>query len=166
MSKGAYEVWKSECNIRVPVDPNLQELFWRERLDTGLGQLKCYKWNDNSASIASGSFITDAMVIIPCTMGTLGRIASGFALDLIERCADVHIKENRKLIISPRESPLSLIHLRNMVSLVESGVRIVPCIPAWYTNPSNLNEMIDFMVVRLFDSLGYNLAPIKRWEGR
>ncbi len=166
MSKGAYEVWNSECDIRVPVDPHSQELFWRQTLETDKGKLTCYKWNDNSATIASGSVKTDAMVIVPCTMGTLGRIASGFALDLIERCADVHIKENRKLVISPRESPLSLIHLRNMLTLVESGVQIVPCIPAWYTKPETLNEMIDFMVVRLFDSLGYELINIKRWEGK
>ncbi len=115
MSKGAYEVWNSECKVRVPVDTNSQELFWRKTLNTKLGNLKCYKWNDNSASIASGSIHTDAMVVLPCTMGTLGRIASGFALDLIERCADVHLKENRQLIISPRESPFNLIHLRNMI---------------------------------------------------
>ncbi len=164
MSKGSYQVWNSECNIKVPVDPSSQELFWRDRLNTKHGNLKCYKWNDNSSTIASGSVHTDGMVILPCTMGTLGRIASGFALDLIERCADVHLKENRQLIISPRESPFNLIHLRNMITLVESGARIIPCIPAWYTQPQTLDEMVDFMVVRLFDSLGFSLKPINRWQ--
>ncbi len=166
LSKGAYEVAKSERNINIPVEPNAQCQFWRTKLEVQSGKLSCYRWNDHSASIASGSHKTKGMVIVPCSMGTLGRIASGFSLDLIERCADVHLKENRKLIISPRESPFNLIHLRNMVALVESGARIVPCIPAWYTKPKSLEEMIDFMVVRLFDSLGYELKIIQRWEGK
>ena len=105
------------------------------------------------------------MVIVPCSMGTLGRIASGFSLDLIERCADVHLKENRRLIISPRESPLSLIHIENMKRLAIAGASIVPPIPAWYTNPQTIEDIIDFIVVRLFDSLGEDLNYIKRWNG-
>ena len=98
-------------------------------------------------------------------MGTLGRISSGFSLDLIERCADVHLKENRPLIISPRESPFNLIHIENISRLAKAGALIVPPIPAWYTNPKSIEEMIDFIVVRLFDSLGDELEQIKRWEG-
>ena len=106
------------------------------------------------------------MVIVPCSMGTLGRIASGFSLDLIERCADVHLKENRPLIIAPRESPLNLIHIENIKRLATAGALIVPPIPAWYTNPKTIEDIIDFIVVRLFDSLGENLNYIKRWDGR
>jgi len=98
-------------------------------------------------------------------MGTLGRIASGFSLDLIERCADVHLKEKRPLIISPRESPFNLIHLENLKRLATSGATIVPPIPAWYTNPETIEDLIDFIVVRLFDSLGENLDNINRWVG-
>ena len=116
LSKGAYKVWHSELNIKVPLDPQIQETFWRERLNVNAGKLITHRWNDNSAGIASGSYKTKGMIIVPCTMGTVGRIASGVSLNLIERCADVHIKETRTLIISPRESPFSLIHLRNLKS--------------------------------------------------
>jgi len=165
LSKGAYEVAKSERNINIPVEPNAQTDYWRKKLGVNSGKLTCYRWNDHSASIASGSQKTKGMVIVPCSMGTLGRIASGFSLDLIERCADVHLKENRPLIISPRESPLSLIHIDNIKRLATAGALIVPPIPAWYTNPQNIEDIIDFIVVRLFDSLGEDLNYIKRWDG-
>tara|TARA_Y100001968_G_scaffold296315_1_gene304415 strand:- start:955 stop:1557 length:603 start_codon:yes stop_codon:yes gene_type:complete len=166
LSRGAYEVSLSERNQKIPVDSTLQEKFWRERLATDKGSLKCLKWNEHSASIASGSFKTTAMVIIPCTMGTLGRIASGYSLDLIERCADVHLKEGRKLILVPRESPLSLIHLKNMLTIVKAGGKIVPPSPAWYSKPKTVEDIIDFIVVRLFDLLDIDLAPIERWKGK
>ncbi len=165
LSRGAYEVLRSERDIKVPIDPFKQEQFWREHLNEFKGVLNCHKWNDHAASIASGSFKTEAMAIVPCTMGTLGRISSGYSLDLIERCADVHLKEGRQLLISPRETPFSLIHLRNMISLVEAGAKIIPPIPAWYSNPTTLDDMIDFIVVRLFDNIGMDLAPINRWTG-
>ena len=165
LSKGAYEVAKSERNINIPVEPKAQADYWRTKLGVDSGKLTCYRWNDHSASIASGSHKTRGMVIVPCSMGTLGRIASGFSLDLIERCADVHLKENRPLIISPRESPLNLIHIDNIKRLATAGALIVPPIPAWYTNPQSIEDIIDFIVVRLFDSLGEDLNYIKRWEG-
>tara|TARA_Y100001968_G_C19331798_1_gene704706 strand:+ start:294 stop:902 length:609 start_codon:yes stop_codon:yes gene_type:complete len=165
LSKGAYEVAKSERSINIPVEPNAQSQFWRKKLEVKSGKLTCYRWNDHSASIASGSHKTKGMIIVPCSMGTLGRIASGFSLDLIERCADVHLKENRPLIISPRESPLNLIHIENIKRLATAGAQIVPPIPAWYTNPQTIQDIIDFIVVRLFDSLGEDLNYIKRWEG-
>ena len=165
LSKGAYEVAKSERNINIPVEPNAQTDFWRNKLRVETGKLRCYRWNDHSASIASGSHKTKGMVIVPCSMGTLGRIASGFSSDLIERCADVHLKENRPLIISPRESPFNLIHIENIKRVATAGALIVPPIPAWYTNPKTIDDMIDFIVVRLFDSLGENLNNIKRWDG-
>ena len=165
LSKGAYEVARSERNINIPVEPKTQADFWRNKLRIDSGQLNCYRWNDNSATIASGSHKTKGMVIVPCSMGTLGRIASGFSLDLIERCADVHLKENRPLIISPRESPFNLIHIENIKRIATAGALIVPPIPAWYTNPKTIEEMIDFIVVRLLDSLGEDLDNIKRWNG-
>ena len=165
LSKGAYEVAKTERNINIPVEPNSQSDFWRNKLRVESGKLTCYRWNDHSASIASGSHKTKGMVIVPCSMGKLGRIASGFSLDLIERCADVHLKENRPLIISPRESPFNLIHIENLRSLSKAGALIVPPIPAWYTNPKTIEDIIDFIVVRLLDSLGEDLDNIKRWVG-
>tara|TARA_Y100001968_G_C19444150_1_gene764281 strand:+ start:2050 stop:2658 length:609 start_codon:yes stop_codon:yes gene_type:complete len=165
LSKGAYEVAKSERSINIPVEPKSQSTFWRNKLQVNSGNLTCYRWNDHSASIASGSHKTRGMVIVPCSMGTLGRIASGFSSDLIERCADVHLKEKRPLVISPRESPLNLIHIENIKRLAIAGALIVPPIPAWYTNPKNIDDIIDFIVVRLFDSLGEDLNYIKRWDG-
>ena len=165
LSKGAYEVAKSERNINIPVESTSQADFWRNKLNVEAGKLTCYRWNDHSAPIASGSHKTQGMVIVPCSMGTLGRIASGFSLDLIERCADVHLKENRPLIISPRESPFNLIHLENLNILARAGATIVPPIPAWYTNPKTIEDIIDFIVVRLFASLGEDLENIKRWVG-
>ena len=165
LSKGAYEVAKSERNLNIPVEPNSQTDYWRNKLKVHSGKLTCYRWNDHSASIASGSHKTKGMVVVPCSMGTLGRIASGFSLDLIERCADVHLKENRPLIIAPRESPFNLIHIENIKRLIESGATIAPPIPAWYTNPKTIEDIIDFIVVRLFDSLGEDLDNIKRWVG-
>ena len=165
LSKGAYEVAKSERNINIPVESTSQADFWRNKLNVEAGKLTCFRWNDHSAPIASGSHKTQGMVIVPCSMGTLGRIASGFSLDLIERCADVHLKEKRPLIISPRESPFNLIHLENLNILARAGATIVPPIPAWYTNPKSIEDIIDFIVVRLFDSLGEDLDNIKRWVG-
>ena len=165
LSKGAYEVAKSERNINIPVEPKTQADFWRKKLKVETGLLTCYRWNDHSASIASGSHKTKGMVIVPCSMGTLGRIASGFSLDLIERCADVHLKENRPLIISPRESPFNLIHIENIKKIATAGAIIAPPIPAWYTNPQTVEDIIDFIVVRLLDSLGKDLNIIKRWDG-
>ena len=165
LSKGAYQVAKSERNINIPTEPNSQAEFWRNKLNVNSGKLTCYRWNDHSASIASGSHKTKGMVIIPCSMGTLGRIASGFSLDLIERCADVHLKENRPLIISPRESPFNLIHIENLSRIAKAGALIVPPIPAWYTDPKTIDDLIDFIVVRIFDSLGEDLNNTKRWDG-
>ena len=156
---------RASVELEYCVEPKAQSNFWRNRLNVKSGKLTCYRWNDQSASIASGSHKTKGMVIVPCSMGTLGRIASGFSLDLIERCADVHLKENRRLIISPRESPLSLIHIENMKRLAIAGASIVPPIPAWYTNPQTIEDIIDFIVVRLFDSLGEDFNYIQRWCG-
>ena len=165
MSLGAYKVWQAERSLAVPMDPEKQSTFWRDRLDENGGTLMCYRWNNQSAAVASGSFRTAAMAVIPCSMGTVGRIRAGIASDLIERCADVHLKERRPLLLAPREMPLNLIHLRNLTELAEAGVTIAPPIPAWYTNPKSIDDMVDFMVVRMFDSLGETLKPLKRWHG-
>ncbi len=165
LSKGAHQVWTAEQGIKIPIDSETQEQFWRERLGAKSGTLRCHHWNDQSASIASGSYRTKAMLIIPCSMGTVGRINSGFALNLIERCADVHLKERRPLVIAPREMPLSLIHLRNLTHLAEAGAIISPPIPAWYSNPQTLDDMVDFLISRIFDVLNESLVPINRWGG-
>lgn len=164
-SRGAIGVWQAEMGLRVPSEPDAQERFWRERTGTVSGSLRCHRWNDQAAAIASGSFRTRGMVILPASMGTVGRIASGVALDLVERTADVHLKEGRPLVICPRETPWNLVHLRNLTALAEAGARIAPPVPAWYHQPTTLAEMVDFLVIRVFDVLGYELGSLNRWQG-
>ena len=164
-SRGAIGVWQAEMGLRVPSEPDAQERFWRERTGTETGTLRCHRWNDQAAAIASGSFRTRGMVILPASMGTVGRIASGVALDLVERTADVHLKEGRPLVICPRETPWNLVHLRNLTALAEAGARIAPPVPAWYHQPTSLAEMVDFLVIRVFDVLGYELGSLNRWQG-
>ncbi|MEB3322068.1 MAG: flavin prenyltransferase UbiX [Synechococcaceae cyanobacterium] len=164
-SRGAIGVWQAELGLRVPSEPAAQERFWRERTGCRGGRLHCLRWNDQAAAIASGSFPTRGMVILPASMGTVGRIASGVALDLIERAADVHLKEGRPLVIAPRELPWNLVHLRNLTVLAEAGARIAPPVPAWYHRPRSLEEMVDFLVIRVFDALGLDLGALNRWQG-
>ena len=164
-SRGAITVWQAELGIRVPSEPRAQEAFWRERTGCQGGELRCHRWNDQAATIASGSFRTRGMVILPASMGSVGRIAAGVATDLLERAADVHLKESRPLVICPRELPWSLIHLRNLTALAEAGARIAPPVPAWYHQPTTIEQMVDFLVIRVFDCLGYDLGALQRWQG-
>jgi 4-hydroxy-3-polyprenylbenzoate decarboxylase len=132
-------------------------------LEAKEGQITYYDENYMYAPIASGSVKVDAMAVIPCSMKTLASIANGFASNLIERAADVMIKEKRKLVIVPRETPLSAIHLRNMLVLAEIGCHIVPAMPAFYHHPKRVSDMVDFIAGRVLDSMGVenDLAP--RW---
>lgn len=164
-SRGAMAVWQAELGLRLPGEPDAQERFWRERTGCRGGRLRIHRWNDQAASIASGSYRTRGMVILPASMGCVGRIAAGVATDLLERAADVHLKEARPLVICPRETPWNLIHLRNLTRLAEAGARIAPPVPAWYHQPQTIDDMVDFLVVRIFDVLGDELAPLNRWSG-
>ncbi|GAC1506312.1 MAG: flavin prenyltransferase UbiX [Chamaesiphon sp.] len=165
-SKSTYMVWQAEQNIRMPVEPDQQEQFWRQQADVETqGKLRCHRWGDVGANIASGSFRTQGMAIVPCSMSTVAKLAAGMSSDLLERSADVQLKEGRKLVIVPRETPFSLIHLRNLTSLAEAGARIVPAIPAWYHNPQSIEDSVDFVVARALDQLGIDCIPIQRWQG-
>lgn len=165
-SKSTYMVWQAEQNIRMPAEPALQEKFWRERAGgVTAGQLRCHPWQDVGANIASGSFRTLGMLVIPCSMSTVAKLAAGLSSDLLERAADVQLKEGRKLVLVPRETPLSLIHLRNLTALAEAGARIVPAIPAWYHNPQTIEDLVDFVVARALDQLDIDCIPISRWQG-
>lgn len=165
-SKSTYMVWQSEQNIRMPIEPVQQEQFWRQQAGVeAKGKLHCHPWGDVGANIASGSFRTLGMVVIPCSMSTVAKLACGLSSDLLERSADVQLKEGRKLVIVPRETPFSLIHLRNLTALAESGARIVPAIPAWYHNPQTIEDLVDFVVARTLDQLDIDCIPIQRWQG-
>jgi flavin prenyltransferase len=165
-SKASYLVWQAESNVRMPAEPDLQEQFWREQAGVPTkGKLHCHRWADGGATIASGSFRTLGMVVIPCSMGTAAKLAAGLSSDLLERAADVQLKEGRPLILVPRETPFSLIHLRNLTTLAEAGARIVPAIPAWYHNPQTIEDLVDFVVARALDQLNIDCIPIERWQG-
>lgn len=123
-----------------------------------------YNPRDIGARIASGSMLTTGMVVIPCSMATLGAIAHGIPTHLVHRAADVHMKEGRKLILVPRETPLSPIHLENMLKLSQYGVRIVPAMPGFYTRPQSVDDVVDQFVMKVLDSMGVSHTLGSRWK--
>ncbi len=153
-------VLKEECGID-----------WAAAGDTGKAvrahfasdRVTWYAEGDFFAPIASGSAAPDAMIVCPCTMGTLGRIAAGISGNLLERTADVQIKEGRPLVLVPRETPLSAIHLENMLKLARIGVRIVPAMPAFYQRPQTIEDQVDFVVGKVLDQVGVEHSLYKRW---
>ena len=164
-SKAAYMVWLEEEGIKMPIDPIAQEEFWREKCGVeSLGKLTCHAFGNVGANIASGSFRTLGMLVIPCSMSTVGKMAAGLSSDLLQRSADVQLKEGRKLVIVPRETPLNLIHLRNLTTLAEAGARIVPATPAWYHHPKTINDLVDFVVARALDQFDIDCVKIDRWK--
>jgi flavin prenyltransferase len=164
-SKAVYMVWAEEEGIRMPSEVIQQEAFWREKCGVpNAGKLTCHSASNVGANIASGSFRTLGMVVMPCSMSTVGKIAAGLSSDLLERAADVQLKEGRKLVIVPRETPLSLIHLKNLTTLAEAGARIVPATPAWYHHPQTIDDLVDFVVARALDQLDIDCVPLRRWK--
>lgn len=127
------------------------------------GRVIYHHYQDFNAGIASGSFLTDGMVICPCSMGTLASIAGGHSENLIHRAADVHLKERRKLIVVPRETPLGSIQLDNMKRLSDAGGVILPAMPGFYHNPTSIHHLIDFVVGRICDQLGVEHNLFRRW---
>jgi flavin prenyltransferase len=120
---------------------------------------------DQAASISSGSFVTDGMVIAPCSTKTLAAIANGFSHNLVCRAADVMLKERRPLVLAVRETPLNAVHLRNMQTLAELGVTIFPPTPAFYNLPKTIDDIVDQTVLRILDQLGLHLESDTRWQG-
>jgi flavin prenyltransferase len=120
---------------------------------------------DRGALPASGSRRTAGMVICPCSMGTVAAIAAGTSRSLVERAADVTLKERRRLVLVPRETPLSLVHLRNLVAVAEAGAVVLPAAPGFYHRPARVGELVDFIVQRVLDQLDLDIQIAKRWEG-
>ena len=118
-----------------------------------------------NAPFASGSNAPDAMVIIPCSMGTLGRIAHGYSEDVLQRAADVVLKESKKLILVPRETPLNLIHVKNFELLIQAGATILPANPSFYMRPQTIEQVVDTVVARVLDHLGVAHELVPRWQG-
>lgn len=124
-----------------------------------------YSWDDQAAAISSGSFLVDGMVVVPCSMKTLAGIRTGYADGLIARAADVTLKERRRLVLVPRESPLSEIHLDNMLALTRMGAIVVPPMPAFYNHPASVGDIVDHIVTRVLDLFGIDSPDAKRWNG-
>lgn len=127
------------------------------------GELHYHHFQDFNAAIASGSFLTQGMVVCPCSGTTLSAIAQGAASNLIQRAAEVHLKERRKLIVVPRETPLSVPHIENMRLITQAGAVVMPAAPGWYHGVTTLRDLVDFMVARICDQLGVDNCLMKRW---
>ena len=125
-----------------------------------------YPDDDRGALPASGSQRTAGMVVCPCSMGTVAAIAAGTSRSLVERAADVTLKERRKLILVPRETPLSIVHLRNLLAAAEGGAVILPAAPGFYHRPTQVGELVDFVVQRILDQLGVEIEIARRWKGK
>lgn len=158
-SEAAFEVWRAELDVPCKPDKPDLEAFCGAKLP----RAKLYSNRQIGARIASGSFRHQGMVIVPCTMATLGRVANGCGEGLIERAAEVALKERRTLLMVPRETPYSLIALRNMVALTEAGATIIDANPGFYHRPKTVNDLVDFVVARILDHLGVEHAVGKRW---
>lgn len=162
-SQVAQIVAQQEMDLRLPSRPAEVESLLTERWELRPGQLEVFGRDEWFAPLASGSNPADAMVVCPCTMGTLAAIASGLSQNLIERAADVAIKEGRKLVLVPRETPFSAIHLENMLKLARLGVVILPPSPGFYTHPQSVADMVDFVVARVLDQLAVPHRLMRRW---
>lgn len=157
-SESGLEVCRYEIGVE-PTDPEALKQRW------GLPEanLIIRSASDLWAPEASGSAAPEAMVIAPCSMGTIGRVAAGISGNLIERAADVMLKEHRPLLLLPRETPFSTIHLENLLKLSQCGARIIPAMPGFYHRPESMSELVDFVVGKLLDQLGVAHDLFKRW---
>ena len=162
-SPAAQVVAKQECGLTLPTQPREAARMFAERYGAADGQIVVHAREDWLAPIASGSNPADAMAVCPCSMGTLGAIACGLADNLIERAADVMLKERRPLVLVPRETPLSAIHLDNMLTLARAGAVILPPSPGFYTHPKTVADVVDFVVARVLDQLRVPHDLLPRW---
>lgn len=156
-------VAKQEMALELPARASDAQRYFRDRYATLPGKLDVFGREEWFAPVASGSNPPEAMVVCPCTMGTLASIAQGLASNLIERAADVVLKERRRLILVPRETPFSVIHLENMLRLSRAGVIILPPNPGFYHHPASIDDLVDFVVARILDQLAIPHALMQRW---
>lgn len=162
-SQVAQIVARQEMDLELPSRPAEVQRALSEHFGAAPDQLRVFGREEWFAPLASGSNPADAMVVCPCTMGTLASIAAGLSQNLIERAADVAIKEGRKLVLVPRETPFSPIHLENMLKLARLGVVILPPSPGFYTHPQTVEDMVDFVVARVLDQIGVPNDLTRRW---
>ncbi|MEN8151837.1 MAG: flavin prenyltransferase UbiX, partial [Planctomycetota bacterium] len=159
LSESGAKVLRLEAGLDTDADaPDLERLFPGHG-----GRVSFFHRDEVEAPVSSGSHRTDAAIVCPCSMGTMGAIASGLSDNLIERAADVMLKEGRPLILVPRETPLSLIHLRNMTRVAEAGAVVLPASPGFYHGPETIQDLVDMVVTKITDRLGLRLDLIRRW---
>lgn len=163
ISKAGQIVLRMEAGLDIPANPFKSEKWFNKRFNTYPGQIRVFGKEDWSSPVASGSNPPDAMIVCPCTSGTLASIANGLSENLIGRAADVIIKEQKKLILLIREAPFSVIHLKNMLLLAKTGVIIMPANPGFYHSPKSINDIIDFMVARILDQLEISHTLMTPW---
>lgn len=165
ISQAGQVVINMETDLDLPARPQEIERALSERYGSAPGRLQVYGRQQWTAPVASGTNPPCAMVICPCTTGTLASVANGICDDLVDRAADVTLKERRKLILVVRETPLSDIHLQNMLTLSRAGAVIMPANPGYYFRPQRVEDLIDFMVARVLDHLGVEHSLMQRWGG-
>ena len=164
ISPAAAEVIAQETDRRIDLRRfELADLLGKKAVTASPGQVQYWAHDDFRAGIASGSFLTAGMAICPCSSGTVAAIAHGLSQNLIHRAADVHLKERRRLVLMPRETPLSSIQLRNLAVCAEAGAVVLPAMPAFYTRPRSLADAVDFVVGRICDHLGVDHRLLPRW---
>jgi 4-hydroxy-3-polyprenylbenzoate decarboxylase len=164
VSKGGARVLEIEEGVRVdPEKPDASALF-RVKKGRGAPTVRTLALSDIAAGVCSGTHPVDGMIVVPCSMGTLSRIASGNSANVIERTADVMLKEGRPLVLVPRETPLSRIHLENMLRAHDAGAAIVPASPGFYHRPESIDDLVDQVVTKTLDRLGLRLELIPRWK--
>lgn len=162
-SQVAQVVARQEMDLPLPSRAEEAEKHLRGKFAATEGQLRVFGREEWFAPAASGSGVADAMVICPCSMGTLAAVATGLSRSLIERAADVTLKEGRKLVLVPRETPFSAIHLENMLRLSRAGAVILPANPGFYHHPRSVQDLVDFVVARVLDQIGVPNALVRRW---
>jgi 4-hydroxy-3-polyprenylbenzoate decarboxylase len=166
ISKAAQVVAATETEIKLPGTPEAQESYLTELYGAAEGQIRVFGRENWFAPVASGSGAPSSMVICPCSTGTLSAVATGASNNLIERAADVTLKERRKLILVPREAPYSEIHLEHMLKLTRMGAVVVPASPGFYHKPESVNDMVDFIVARLLSQLGLEQNLMPAWGNK
>lgn len=163
ISKAAQVVAAAETDLKLPGTPSEQESYLTDRFAAQPGQIRVFGRENWFAPVASGSGAPSAMVVCPCSTGTLSAIATGASNNLIERAADVALKERRQLILVPREAPYSEIHLEHMLKLTRMGAVVLPASPGFYHKPESVEQMIDFIVARILSQLGLPQDLMPRW---
>lgn len=164
ISPAALEVLTQETDRKPRLDRfALSDLLGEAASKIDPKQVSYHHYMDFRAGIASGSFVTAGMVVCPCSMGTASAIAHGASQNLIHRAAEVHLKERRKLVLVPRETPLGVVQLRNLAACAEAGAVVLPAMPAFYTRPASLDDMVNFIVGRVCDQLGIEHQLFQRW---